>query len=70
MISFSTASSLPELTLRTTQMAANAPAQQHSGDGGFLNMLGQVAAETATAVREGEAATAGSGEREAARRRP
>lgn len=57
MISFSTASGLPELAMRTTQMAAVQPAQQPGG-GSFLNTLGQVAAETAAAVREGEAATA------------
>jgi flagellar hook-basal body complex protein FliE len=57
MITFPAISGLPDLTMRTTQMAADQAAQQQSGGGSFLNTLGQLAAETATAVREGEAAT-------------
>lgn len=58
MITFSATSSLPHLAMRTTQAPDSlSPAQQNQA-GSFLNMLGQLAAETVTAVREGEAAAA------------
>ena len=58
MLTFSSISSLPELTLRTTQISADQPPASQPGGASFLDTLGRLAAETATAVREGEAATA------------
>ncbi|MFM8748048.1 MAG: flagellar hook-basal body complex protein FliE [Aestuariivirga sp.] len=58
MITFPGISSLPELTMRTSQtFAAQSPESQPGGPS-FLDTLGRLASETATAVREGEAATA------------
>jgi flagellar hook-basal body complex protein FliE len=56
-LSFSSVSSLPELTMRTTQMSGDQSAASQPGGASFLDTLGRLAAETATAVREGEAAS-------------
>lgn len=58
MLSFSTASSLPELSMRPSQGAAAAVPTQGTGED-FAGLLGRLAADTAATMREGEAAAIG-----------
>lgn len=57
MLTFSTISSSSGLAMRTTEMSADKSATSQPGGATFLDTLGRLAAETATAVREGEAAS-------------
>jgi flagellar hook-basal body complex protein FliE len=54
-LSFSTVSSLPELGMRPSQVAVSTEANAVN-EGGFAGMLQDLAKDTVTTVRQGEAA--------------
>jgi flagellar hook-basal body complex protein FliE len=55
-LTFSTVSSLPEIGLRPPQGTAPLHGSPEIDNGGFTGVLRQLAGETASAVRQGEAA--------------
>lgn len=58
-VSFPASLGLPELVMRPVQHPTMLAASQPSADGGFSQLLGEVAKQAATALRAGEGAALG-----------